>query len=165
MERSNQPPKTEGCSVEGQIPASRAFDRVERPLGSVPREPREPQARVASGLSNSASKDANASGDAVTLAESKTEATGRGEGAEGLPGSQSVARVEGGTRNWGGPSGSRRTNCESQAGTPVQRQGGSEDGQRGVGSMSNSVGQAMSRDHAKAWTDRRSRHRKPGPYE
>ena len=165
MARSNQPPKTEGCSVEGQMPVSQRANRVERPLGSVPREKREPQAGVASGLSNSASKIQNAGGDAVRYAEPNMSATVRGEVVNNLPGSQSVARDEGDTRNWGGPSGSRRTNYESQAGTPVQRQEGPEDGQRGVGSMSNSVGQARSRDHAKAWTDRRSRHRKPGPYE
>jgi RNA-directed DNA polymerase len=121
MEKSSQHPKTEGCSAEGE-PVDLAFFRVKRPTRSVPREKREPQAGNASGLSNSASKCSNASGDAFLLAESKTESPDNGKGEEGLPGSKSVARAEGSTRNEGGPESPRRTNCEGQAGTAAQRQ-------------------------------------------
>jgi hypothetical protein len=89
---------------------------------SVPRENREPQAGPASGLSNSASKESNASGDDVPLSASKTQSTARGEGERGLPGSKSVASEEGSTRNEGGPESPCRTNCESQAGRRAQRQ-------------------------------------------
>jgi hypothetical protein len=122
MERFNQPPKTEGCLVEGQRPANVAFDRVERPSRSVLREKREPQAGVASGLSNSASKVQAAGGDVVCLTEPNRKATASGEVVDHLPGSKSVARVEGDTRNWGGPESSCRTNCEGQAGREAQRQ-------------------------------------------
>ena len=50
MERSNQPPKTEGCSVEGQQPVDLHHYRRERPSRSVPRVKREPQAGPASGI-------------------------------------------------------------------------------------------------------------------
>jgi len=63
-------------------------------------------------------------------------APGLGEGDTGLPGSKSVARAEGGTRNRGGPKHSGRSNCESQAGTTTQRQGVSS-GDSGVGSAHN----------------------------
>ena len=79
------------------------YFRLERPSRSVSREKREPQAGPASGLSNSASKAANARGEAVSLAEPKTETTAHGEVVEGEPGSKSVARVEGVTRNEGDP--------------------------------------------------------------
>ena len=59
-----------------------------------------------------------------------------GEGDTGLPGSKSVARAEGDTRNRGGPKHSGRSNCESQAGTTTQRQGVSS-GDSGVGSAHN----------------------------
>ena len=98
------------------------FYRNERPARSVPRERREPQAGPASCLSNSASKEFNASGEAVNEDEPKTETSARGEGVEGLPGSQSVARAEGVARNRGGPESPCRTNCEGQAGRAAQRQ-------------------------------------------
>ena len=98
------------------------FYRVERPSRSVPREKREPQAGPASCLSNSASKDPDASGDGVIIPEPKTETTATGEGVEGLPGSKSVARAEGDARNRGGPESPCRTNCEGQAGREAQRQ-------------------------------------------
>jgi len=98
------------------------FYRVKRPSRSVPREKREPEAGPASCLSNSASRDRHASGEAVKLAEPKTEATVTGKVVEGLPGSKSVARVEGSTWNEGGPESPCRTNCEGQAGTQEQRQ-------------------------------------------
>jgi len=121
MERSNQPPKTEGCESEGG-PPDLWFFRTERPTRSVPREKREPQAGPASGLSNSASRDYNAGGDGVSSPAPNTDTTATGEGVAGLPGSESVARAEGGARNRGGPESSCRTNCEGQAGTAVQRQ-------------------------------------------
>jgi hypothetical protein len=75
-----------------------------------------------------------------------------------------VARGEGDTRNWGGPSASRHSNYENQPGKLGPPKEGEPRGLRkGVGSMSKSVGQARSRDHAKAWTNRRSWQRKPGP--
>lgn len=98
------------------------FFRVERRMGSVSREKREPQAGPASCLSNSASKGIDAGGEAVFVDEPKTDATAQGEVAEGLPGSKSVARAEGNTTNEGGPGGPCRTNCEGQAGREAQRQ-------------------------------------------
>ncbi len=121
MEKSNQLPKTEGCLAEGE-PVDLWFYRVERPSRSVPREKREPQAGPASCLSDSASKVPDASGDGVFISEPKTEAPATGKGAEGLPGSKSVARVEGDASNRGGPESSCRTNCEGQAGRATQRQ-------------------------------------------
>src|ERR1039457_2602067 len=126
MEKSNQQPKTEGCLAEGE-PVDLWSYRVERPLRSVPRETREPQAGPASCLSNSASKVPDASGDGVFMPEPKIEAPAQGEGVEGLPGSESVARAEGGARNRGGPESPCRTNCEGQAGREAQRQGASPD--------------------------------------
>src|SRR5664279_777537 len=126
MEKSNQPPKTEGCLTEGE-PIDLWFYRVERPSRSVLRETCEPQAGPASCLSNSASKVPNASGDGVIIPEPKTEMPVQGEGVEGLPGSESVARAEGGARNRGGPESPCRTNCEGQAGREAQRQGASPD--------------------------------------
>ena len=98
------------------------FYRVEQPSRSVPRERREPQAGPASCLGNSASKAADASGDGVSVPEPKTERPAIGEGLEGLPGSESVARAEGVARNRGGPESPCRTNCEGQAGREAQRQ-------------------------------------------
>src|ERR1039458_6938238 len=121
MEKSNQPPKTEGCLAEGE-PVDLWSYRVERPSRSVPRETREPQAGPASCLSNSASKVPDASGDGVFIPEPNTERPAKGEGLEGLPGSNSVARAEGGARNRGGPESPCRTNCEGQAGKEPQRQ-------------------------------------------
>ena len=108
--------------------------QAERPLRSVPRDKREPQAGPASCLSNSVSKVPNASGDGVCLPEPKTERPVQGEGLQGWPGSKSVARVEGSARNRGGPELSRRTNGASQAGMPFQRQGEAAEAVRGVGS-------------------------------
>jgi hypothetical protein len=92
MEKSNQLPKTEDCSAEGEPVDLRDF-RLERPSRSVSREKREPQAGVASCLSNTASKAADASGDGVSVPEPKTEMLMYGEGVAGLPGSKSVARA------------------------------------------------------------------------
>src|ERR1017187_1968616 len=147
MEKSNQQPKTEGCLAEGE-PVDLWFYRVERPSRSVPRERREPQAGPASCLSNSASKVPNASGDGVCLPEPKTERPVQGEGLQGWPGSKSVARAEGGAQNRGGPELSRRTNCASQAGMPLQRQGEAAEAARGVGSARSRSGQGIGPDMA-----------------
>jgi group II intron reverse transcriptase/maturase len=64
----------------------------------------------------------NASGEAVNMVEPKTETTANGEVVKGLPGSKSVARAEGDTRNEGDLESTCRTNYESQAGTEAQRQ-------------------------------------------
>ena len=121
MERSNQPPKTEGCETEGGPPDLR-FWRAKRPPRSVPREKREPQAGVASRISNTASKGLNASEVAVLITGLHTEAPAHGEGAADLPGSKSVASAEGSAGNRGGPETSCRTNYEGQAGRVAQRQ-------------------------------------------
>ncbi len=121
MEKSNQLPKTEGCLAEGEL-VDLWFYRGERPLRSVPRERREPQAGAASCLSNSASKAADASGDGVSVPEPKMERSATGKGLESLPGSKSVARAEGVARNRGGPGSPCRTNYEGQAGREAQRQ-------------------------------------------
>ena len=110
------------------------YYRSKRGDGSVSREKREPQAGPASCLSNSASKVPTASGDGVYLPEAKTERPVQGEGLEGLPGSQSVARVEGDARNRGGPEGPCCTNYEGQAGRTAQRQE-VPSGDSGVGSV------------------------------
>ena len=121
MEKSNQHPKTEGGSAEGE-PVDLQYYRVKRPTRSEPREKREPQAGPASCLSNSASREYNASEEAVNADELKTEASVKGEDVEGLPGSKSVARDEGDTRNEGDPESPCRTNYEGQAGREAQRQ-------------------------------------------
>jgi hypothetical protein len=61
------------------------------------------------------------------MPEPNTERPAKGEGVEGLPGSESVARAEGGARNRGGPESPCRTNCEGQAGKEPQRQGATPD--------------------------------------
>ena len=72
MERSNQPPKPEGCWAEGQLEALRGRQK-ERPSRGVLTGRREPQAGAASGLSYSASKSSNASGEGFLLSASETE--------------------------------------------------------------------------------------------
>jgi hypothetical protein len=147
MEKFNQLPKTEGCLAEGS-PIVPWDCRAERPLRSVPRDKREPQAGPASCLSNSASKLPIASGDGVCLPEPKTERPVVGEGLQGWPGSKSVARTEGGARNRGDPELSRRTNCASQAGMPFQRQGEAPEAVRGVGSARSRSSQGVSPEMA-----------------
>jgi RNA-directed DNA polymerase len=144
MEKSNQLPKTEGCSAGGE-PVDLWFYRVKRPSGSVPTDKREPQAGPASRISNSASKAADASGDGVSVPEPNTDRPVSGEGLEGLPGSQSAARVEGDARNRGGPEGPCRTNCEGQAGRVAQRQE-AQSGAPGVGSAHSIQRQGASPD-------------------
>ena len=121
MEKSNQQPKTEDCSAEGE-PVDLLFFRVKRPSRSVSRDKREPQAGPASRLSDSASIVQEASGDGVCLPEPKTNTSAEGEGVEGLPGSKSVARAQADARNRGGPESPCRTNYEGQPGRVVQRQ-------------------------------------------
>src|ERR1043165_9393320 len=132
MEKSSQLPKAEGCSGEGE-PVDLLYYRGERPLRSVLREKREPQAGPASCLSNAASIVQEASGDGVCLPEPKTNTSAEGEGVEGLPGSKSVARAEADARNRGGPESPCRTNNEGQAGRVAQRQEATP-GAPGVGS-------------------------------
>ena len=119
------------------------YYRKEQPSRSVFREKREPQAGPASGLSNTASKAANARGEAVSMAEPKTETTAIGEVVAGVPGSKSVARAEGDTRNEGDPESACRTNYERQAGRAVQRQE-APSGTPGVGSVHSSQPQGAS---------------------
>src|SRR3954471_13400458 len=126
MEKFNQQSEPEDCPARGDS-VDLLFYGVKRPTGSVSREKHEPQAGPASCLSDSASKEREASGEDVSLAEPRTKATVKGEVAEGLPGSKSVARAEGNTSNEGGPEGSCRTNCEGQAGREAQRQGAPPD--------------------------------------
>jgi len=144
MEKSNQLPKTEDCLAEGE-PADLRYVRIERPSRSVFREKCEPQAGVASGLSNSASKAADASGDGVSVPEPNTETPVHGEGVEGLPGSKSVARAEADARNRGGPESPCRTNYEGQAGRAAQRQE-APSGIPGVGSAHSIQRQGASPD-------------------
>ena len=163
MEKSNQLPKTEGCLAEGE-PVEPWFYRVERPSGSVPRERREPQAGPASCLSNSASKELEASGQAVNLAEPETELTDKGEVREGLPGSKSVARIEGDARNEGGPESPCRTNCEGQAGRE-RKSKGAPPGLRESDWLIVASSKAQAPKLVKGPTARRSSHRQPMPYD
>ena len=142
MERFNQPPRPECCLVEGQGKIHRK-DQTERRQGSVHRETRGPQAGHASCLSNSASKLPDTGGDELRNPEPKTDETTQGEVADGLSGSESVAREEEDARNWGGPEFSRRTNYEGQAGKEAQRQEVSPDGDQGVGSAHNTQRQGQ----------------------
>jgi hypothetical protein len=119
------------------------FYRNERSLRSVSTEKREPQAGPASGLSNAASQSSTASGEGVLLSTSKTDPSVKGQEGEGLPGSESVARAEGNTRNEGDPKSPCRTNGESQAGREAQRQGVSP-GAWGVGLVHTSQRQGAS---------------------
>ena len=148
MERSNQPPKTESCSRGGQILEIDMYFGVKRPARSVLREKREPQVGPASGLSNSASKIANAGGDAVRYAEPNMSATVLGKVVSSLPGSQRVARAEGHTRNWGGPEGPCRTNCEGQAGREPQRKEAEPQDPSGVRSVHSTPRQGLSPEAA-----------------
>jgi hypothetical protein len=142
MERSNQPSQTEDCLAEGK-PVDLWYYRKGQPSRSVSREKHEPQAGPASGLSNSASKYSKASGEGVGMSETKTDSTERGEGEKDLPGSKSVARAEGNTRNEGGPESSCRTNYESQAGREAQPKG-APSGHLGVGSAHTNQRQSAS---------------------
>ena len=141
MERSNQTPEPECCRREGRADATREGSRAEQLAGGVHREIRGPQAGVAHRLSHSASKPLAAGGAAVQLAEPNTAGADTGEASVGLPGSKIVAREEQAIRNPGDPEFSRRTNCEDQAGRPVQRREGRAEATPGVGSLHSSSGQ------------------------
>ena len=164
MERSNQPPKTEGCFREGE-PVDVQFCRSQRRGRSVPPGTCEPQAGVASGLSHSASNRSHAGGDAVGIAEPNISAAAPGEAAESLPGSQSVARAEGDARNWGGPDWSCRTNCESQAGKEWQRQEAVPEAVQGVGLARSTRGQGVSLEAGEGANTLTPAHRQPVPNE
>lgn len=110
------------------------YYRLQRNRGSVPPGKREPQAGVASGLSNTASRRTiNAGGDAVEVAVPNIAAAVKGKAVESPPGSKSVANAEADARNWGDPERSCRTNCESQAGKTPQRQEAETEDVQGVG--------------------------------
>ena len=141
MERSNQPPKPECCRGEGQANAAQAGSGAEQPIGGVHREIHEPQAGVASRLSNTASKPLAAGEDTILTVELKTGGAAIGKAPTGLPGSKSVAREERTVRNQGDPAIPRRTNYEGQAGRQAQRQEGQAEGKPGVGSLHSSAGQ------------------------
>ena len=161
MERSNQPPKTEGCLAEG-ILVDLLYHRKERPSRSVSRDKSEPQAGPASGLSNSASKRSRASGDDVLLSESKTNSSAKGKDGEGLPGSESVARTEGNTRNEGDPKSPGRTNYEA-------KQERRRNDKKCLLALRESdwfiiaSSKAQAPKLVKGPTDQRSPHRQPGP--
>ena len=163
MERSNQPPKTEDCLAEGQ-PVDLWFYRKERPSRSVSTGKCEPQAGPASGLSNSASRRSTASGDGVLLSETETDPSVKGKDGEGLPGSESVARAEGNTRNEGDPESPCRTNYEGQAGREVQRQGKPPEARESDWLIVASS-KAQAPTLVKGPTARRSSHRQPMPYD
>ena len=119
------------------------FHRKERPSRSVSTGKREPQAGPASGLSDSASKRSSASGEDVLLSETETDPSVNGKDGEGLPGSESVARAEGNTRNEGDPKSPCRTNYEGQAGREAQPKG-VPPGDSGVGLANSSQRQGAS---------------------
>jgi len=133
MERSSQPPKTEGCSAEGQEPIDLWFYRSKRPS----ERRTQVQARAASGtripLKQFSLESPNTGGDEVAVTEPNTARADRGKAQAGRSGSERVARAEGEARNRGDPTGPCRTNCEGQAGRRVQRQE-APSGQSGVGS-------------------------------
>ena len=127
MGRPNQPPQPECCQQSGQAQPPTEGGQAERTDGSVHRDRPRPPTGVAPGLSNPASKQSPADGDEVIPSEPNTDASAHGEGVSGLPGSQSVARVERIVRNLGSPTDSRRSNFGSQAGRDAQRQGARSD--------------------------------------
>src|SRR5258706_4833954 len=102
MEKSNQLPKTEGCSAEGES-VDLWFYWLERPSRSVSRGKREPQAGAASRLSNSSSKGSGATGGGGKVPEANTRRPEKRQGVEGLPGSEKRARVQTSETNPAGP--------------------------------------------------------------
>src|SRR5258707_12901077 len=111
MEKSNQLPKTQDCLAEGE-PVDLLYFRLKRPSRSVSGEKREPQAGVASCLSNAASKEQCASGDGVSLPEPKTKTPVEGEGAEDLPGFEGGEPAEAAQPDRGEPESPGRPNAE-----------------------------------------------------
>ena len=122
--------------MEGQVKVPETA--AEQPSGGVHRDKRGPQAGVAPCLSNTASKGIAAGGDRIICLEPNMKETAKGEVSGGLPGSESVARAEDGTRNLGDPTDSRRSNCGNQAGRQTQRQEEDADGRSGVRSTHSS---------------------------
>ena len=82
----------------------------------------------------------------VWYTEPNTGMTVRGEVRLSQPGSESVARVEGNTRNWGGPEGPCRTNYEGQAGKASQLKEGAPEDLPGVRSVHSTPWQGASPD-------------------
>ena len=162
MEKSNQLPKTEGCLAEGE-PTDLWSWRLERPSRSVSRDKREPQAGVASGLGNTASKAADASGDDVSVPEPNTEMPEKVRALRACRGlTKSVARAEADARNRGGLESPCRTNYEGQAGRAAQRQE-APTGVPGVGSAHSIWWQGTAPKREKGPTCWRSPHRQPVP--
>lgn len=150
--RPNQPPQPECCREEGQVQAPPGA-ATEQPSGGVHRDKREPQAGVATRLSDSAPKRSAADGEGVILPEPNTEETAQGEVSEGLPGSQSVARVEDKTRNLRDPADSRRTNHGGQAGRSNQRREERTEGKPGVRSVHSNAGAGTRGPDSREGTD------------
>src|SRR5208283_2593810 len=123
MERSNQPPKTECCREEGQVPeateASGPNDLWEAYTGKLTGRKQDSHPAKATQPRDGAYMQA---GTESPFTEPNTSQSATGEGQLGLPGSKSVACEERADRNLGEPAQARRTNCESQAGRPPQRQ-------------------------------------------
>ena len=123
MERSNQPPKTECCREQGQVPeateASGPNDLLEAYTGKLTgRKQVSPPAKATQPRYGAYTQVGTES----PFTEPKTSQSATGKGQLGLPGSKSVAYEERAVRNLGDPVHARRTNCESQAGRPPQRQ-------------------------------------------
>ena len=96
------------------------------------------------------------------LSEPKTDSSAKGKDGEGLPGSESVARAEGNTRNEGDPESPCRTNYEGQAGREAQRQEAPPDAS-GVGLAHSSQPQGASPEAGEGANSQRSPHRQPEP--
>jgi len=123
MERSNQPPKTECCREQGQVSeateASGPNDLLEAYTGKLTgRKQDSPPAKATQPRYGAYTQVGTES----PFTEPKTSQSATGKGQLGLPGSKSVACEERAVRNLGDPVHARRTNCESQAGRPPQRQ-------------------------------------------
>jgi RNA-directed DNA polymerase len=131
MERSNQPPKTECCRGEGQsegaTEASRSNDSLEAYTGQITGRKQDSHPAKATQPRDGTDKQA---GTEFPITEPNTSQSASGEDGLGLPGSKSVASEERAFRNLGDPS-TRRSNCESQAGRPLQRQEGEAQKQPG----------------------------------
>ena len=123
MERSNQPPKTECCREEGQVPkATEAFgpnDLTEAYTGKLTGRKQDSHPAKATQPRDGTNTQA---GTQFPMTEPNTSQSATGEGQLGLPGSKSVAGEQRADRNLGHPAHSRRTNYESQAGKSPQRE-------------------------------------------
>ena len=123
MERSNQPPKTECCREPGQVPeateAAGPNELLEAYTGEL--TGRKQDSHPAEAIQPRDGTNMQA-GTQFPMTEPNTSQSDKGEGQLGLPGSQSVACEERTARNLGDPARARRTNYESQAGRPPQRQ-------------------------------------------